>query len=138
VAGATQAQESRAEFQAQQQEREHRLVIQVSDNDPARMILALNKAVNVSQHYARRGQEVRVEAVAYGPRLHMLRADTSPVNDRIESFSKSMPNVSLAACGNTLEIMKKAEGKDLAILPRIEVIEAGVTRILELQEQGWS
>lgn len=119
--------------------REHRLIIQVNDNDAARMNLALNNAVNVSQHYAGKGEEVQIEFVAYGPGLHMLREDTSPVKQRIVSFMQSMPNVSFSVCGNTLDNMKKAEGKDIPLISdKFRMAPAGVTRIMELQEEGWS
>lgn len=136
--GAAQAQQIETRPASAEQQHGHRLVIQVSDNDAARMNLALNNAVNVSKHYQEQGQDVQVEIVAYGPGLHMLRADTSPVKQRIIAFTESMPNVSFAACGNTIETMKKNEKKDVVILPKIKIIEAGVTRIMELQEQGWS
>ena len=51
----------------------HHLVIQVTENDPAVMSLALSNAVNVSQHYTEFGDEVEIEIVAYGPGLTMLR-----------------------------------------------------------------
>lgn len=116
----------------------HHLVIHVDENDPAKLNLALNNALNVTQHYTKLGEEVEVELVAYGPGLHMLRADTSPVKQRIISFNESMPNVAFAACGNTMENMKKAEGKDVELLPKVKVVPAGVTRIMELQENGWT
>jgi intracellular sulfur oxidation DsrE/DsrF family protein len=119
--------------------REHRLIIQVNDNEAARMNLALNNAVNVSQFYAAKGEEVQIEFVAYGPGLHMLRNDTSPVKQRIVSFQESMPNVSFSVCGNTLDNMKKAEGKDIPLISsKFRTVPAGVTRIMELQEEGWS
>jgi hypothetical protein len=124
---------------AQKNDKVHRLVIQVSENDAAKMNLALNNVVNVSQYYTGKGEEVEIEVVAYGPGLHMLRADTSPVKQRIMSVSQSMPSVSFSACGNTMEGMKKAENVEkIELLPKIEVVSAGVTRIIELQEKGWS
>jgi hypothetical protein len=60
----------------------HRLVIQVDQNDPAVMNLALNNATNVIEYYRAKGEDVNVDVVTYGPGLHMLRADTSPVKDR--------------------------------------------------------
>src|SRR4051794_28453376 len=56
--------------------KEHRVAIQVDQNDPDVMNLALNNAKNVIEHYRGRGEKVDVEIVAYGPGLHMLRADT--------------------------------------------------------------
>lgn len=51
----------------------HRLVIQVNQNDPAVMNLALNNATNVLEYYRKKGEEADVEIVAFGPGLHMLR-----------------------------------------------------------------
>ena len=123
---------------AKPDDREHRLVIQVSDNRPEIMNLALNNAANVSSAYAERGADVMVEIVAYGPGLHMLRADTSPVKDRLAAFHKSMPNVALSACGNTIHSMEKSEGITISLLNGVKVVDAGVLRLMELQEQGWS
>jgi intracellular sulfur oxidation DsrE/DsrF family protein len=116
----------------------HHLLLQVSTNDPAVMNLTLNNARNVAEHYSGVGEEVEIEIVAYGPGLHMLRDDTSPVKQRLHQFADSMPNVAFAACGNTQHAMEKAEGKEIKLLPNAKVVEAGVVRIMELQEQGWS
>ena len=121
----------------------HRLAIHVDDNDPAKMNLALNNAQNVTQYYTGKGEEVEIEIVAYGPGLHMLRADTSPqqVKGRLKSFSESMPNVSFAACENTRQNMARAEGKKPADIPLVQnakPVPSGVVRLIELQELGWS
>ena len=116
----------------------HRLAVQVSTNDPASMNLALNNVVNVAQEYSGSGDEVEIEVVAYGPGLHMLREDTSPVKARIKSISESMPYVRFTACGNTQQNMKKAEGKDIPLVSQAKVVKAGVVRLMELQEKGWS
>ena len=118
--------------------REHRVAIQVSDNRPELMNMALNNAANVSSAYAAKGEEVTIEIVAYGPGLHMLRTDTSPVKERIASFPKSMPNVAFSACGNTLHAMEAAEGKPVSLISQAKVVDAGVLRLMELQEMGWS
>jgi intracellular sulfur oxidation DsrE/DsrF family protein len=123
---------------AEEAKKPHRLVVHVDENDEAKLNLALNNVVNVTQYYNEKGAEVEVEVVAYGPGLHMLRADTSRVKQRILSFGQSMPNVVFSACGNTMDAMKKAEGKEIDLLPKVRVVPAGVTRIMELQEQGWS
>lgn len=116
----------------------HHVAIHVDENDPAKLNLALNNAVNITQAYSTRGEEVEIEIVTYGPGLHMLRADTSPVKERIKSFGQSMPNVVFSACGNTMEGMRKAEGHDIVLLPEAKIVPAGVVRLIELQEQGWS
>ena len=87
----------------------HRLVIQVDQNDPAVMNLALNNATNVIDYYRAKGEDVNVDVVTYGPGLHMLRADTSPVQDRIKNLKDyAFPNkIQFSACNNTKEGMEK-------------------------------
>jgi intracellular sulfur oxidation DsrE/DsrF family protein len=116
----------------------HRLAVQVNVNEPAAMNLALNNASNVAQYYKELGQKVQIEIVAYGPGLHMLRQDTSPVKDRIKSISESIPNIAFKACGNTQQNMQKTEAKDIPLVSQAEVVKSGVVRLMELQEQGWS
>jgi intracellular sulfur oxidation DsrE/DsrF family protein len=116
----------------------HRLVLQVNTNEPAMMNLALNNATNVAQYYKDLGQKVSIEVVTYGPGLHMLRDDTSPVKARIETLALSTPEISYKACGNTQENMSKAENKSIPIIPQAQVVKSGIVRVMELQEQGWS
>ena len=120
------------------QKAEHHLILQVNTNDPAAMNLALNNAMNVTQYYKQMGENVKIEVVTFGPGLHMLRDDTSPVKSRIEEMALSTPEVSFKACGNTQEKMHKAENKDIPIVRQAEVVKSGVVRVMELQEKGWS
>jgi hypothetical protein len=87
----------------------HQLVLQVNTNDAATMNLALNNATNVAQYYKDLGEKVTIEVVTFGPGLHMLRNDTSPVKARIETLALSTPEISYKACGNTQQNMQKAE-----------------------------
>lgn len=116
----------------------HRLVVQVDVNDPAIMNLALNNVSNVAQYYGEIGQKVGIEVVAFGPGLHMLRDDTSPVKTRIKSMSETIPQLTFSACGNTRENMSKAEAKDIPLISQAKVTKSGVIRLMELQERGWS
>jgi intracellular sulfur oxidation DsrE/DsrF family protein len=118
----------------------HRLVIQVDQNDPAVMNLALNNATNVIEYYRAKGEDVDLDVVTYGPGLHMLRADTSPVRDRIKSLKDfAFPSrVQFSACNNTKENMEKKEGQAIPVLSEAVVVPSGVVRLMELQEAGWS
>ena len=46
------------------------------------MNLALNNVRNITEYYKEKGETVAIEVVTYGPGLHMLRSDTSPVTPR--------------------------------------------------------
>jgi uncharacterized protein len=114
------------------------VAMQVSGNEPAMMNLTLNNASNVAQYYKELGQKVSIEVVTYGPGLHMLRDDTSPVKARIEILALSTPEISFKACGNTRENMSKAENKEFPLIPQAQVVKSGVVHVMELQEQGGS
>jgi intracellular sulfur oxidation DsrE/DsrF family protein len=118
----------------------HRVTIQVDQNDSDVMNLALNNAQNVIEYFNARGEDIDVEIVTYGPGLHMLRADTSPVKDRIKWMLEQMfpAKIVFAACNITKEGMEKREGHAIAILPGATIVPSGVVRLMYLQEQGWS
>lgn len=116
----------------------HRLVLQVNGNDPAIMNLALNNAANVAQYYNDKGEKVDIEIITFGPGLHMLRADTSPVIDRVRAMAERIPTLSFMACGNTQANMTKTENKDIPLVSQAKVVPSGVVRVMERQEQGWS
>jgi uncharacterized protein len=118
----------------------HRVAIQVDQNDPDVMNLVLNNAQNVIEYFNARGEDIAVEIVAYGPGLHMLRADTSPVRDRIKWMVEQMfpAKITFAACNITKQGMEKREGHAIAILPEATMVPSGMVRLMHLQEQGWS
>ena len=121
-------------------EAKHRLAIHVDQNDPQVMNLALNNATNVIEYYRAKNEDVDVDIVTYGPGLHMFRADTSPVKDRLKRLKElALPgNVQFSACNNTKQGMEKTEGKEVPILSEATIVASGVVRLMELQEKGWS
>ncbi len=116
----------------------HRLVIQVDSNDSALMTLALNNITNVAEYYQRAGEEVQIELVAFGPGLHMLREDNSPVKERLRKLKATLPNLTLSACEHTLNGMKRNEGREIPLMAEAVPVPSGVVRLMHLQEQGWS
>ena len=116
----------------------NKVAIQVNQNDKAVMDLALNNAKNIIDYYKEKGETVAIEIVTYGPGLHMLRADTSPVKERIAPMSLENPNLKFIACGNTQANQSKAEGKPVTLISEANVTPSGVVRLMELQKQGYA
>lgn len=115
-----------------------KVAIQVNERDKQTMDLALNNAKNIVDYYKASGEPVLVEIVAYGPGLHMLRADTSPVKERIAPMALENPSITFYACGNTQVNQGKAEGKPVELLSEAKVTPSGVVRLMELQKQGYA
>ncbi|MCC8984458.1 DsrE family protein [Bradyrhizobium acaciae] len=118
----------------------HRIAIQVDQNDPQVMNLALNNATNVIEYYRAKNEDVEIDIVTYGPGLHMLRSDTSPVQDRIRRLKDFVfpGKIQFSACGNTRQGMEKAEGHAISVVSDATIVSSGVVHLMELQEQGWS
>ena len=115
--------------QAQKAER-YKVLLQVSDNDPARWNLALNNARNIQQDLGK--DNVEVEIVAYGPGLGMLRAE-SKVADRL---AQALDNkVGLMACENTMRNTKVTRDD---MYGGISYVDAGVVHIMKRQREGWA
>lgn len=117
---------------------DHQVAIHVDENDPATMNMALNNIANLKKYYDTKGESVVIELVAYGPGLHMLRSDTSPVKDRIEKMSLEIDDLTFSACGNTHAKMSKKAGKDIELLDEAAKVPSGVVQLIALQERGFS
>jgi len=112
---------------------EHKVVLQISDDDPAKQTLVLNVASNLVNHYG--VDKVDIEIVAFGPGLRLLFAEN--VNkDRIGALAESS-GVRFSACENTVAAMSRALGAPPALNPRAGRVQAGIVRILDLTGQGY-
>jgi intracellular sulfur oxidation DsrE/DsrF family protein len=118
----------------------HRIAIQIDQNDPQLMNMVLGNAINVIEFYRDKNEDVEIDVVAFGPGLHMLRADTSPVQDRVRRLKDmAFPGrIQFSACNNTKQGMEKAEGHAIPIVPDATIVPSGIVHLMELQEQGWS
>jgi len=84
-----------------QKAKTHRVVVQVTQNDPAVMNMALNNVENLVSYFHDKGEKIEIEIVAYGAGLNMMRSDTSPVKDRLTALSGNK-SITFSGCGNTL------------------------------------
>ena len=113
----------------------HKVVIQVSSADAKPQTIALNNAVNVQKHYG--SVEVDVGIVAYGAGLSILTLGKKNKNaQRVESLA--MSDITSSACSNTMKKMTKKKGKAPKLIEGVEVVPAGVIRIMELQSKGYA
>jgi len=113
--------------------KKHKVVIQVSDDDPKVQAIALNNAVNVQKLMGM--DNIEIEIVAYGPGLGLLTAKSKEA-ERVKSLA--LQDITFSACGNTMAKVEKKTGKKVQLTEGVKVVEAGVARIMELQEQGYS
>lgn len=121
--------------------RAHRIALHVGGGDVALMGVALHNIANAIDAYAEKGETVTVELVANGPGYTMLRADTSPVKAELAELHRKYPFVVFSACQLSRKGAAAAEHKRMADIPEVPEargVPAGIVRLTELQEQGFS
>jgi intracellular sulfur oxidation DsrE/DsrF family protein len=111
-----------------------KVVIQVSTDDVQTQNLALNNAVNLQKDLGM--DNVDVVVVAYGPGLSILTEGDGSASKRVPSLA--IQGIQFNACGNTMKKVASKTGKEPKLVEGVEVVPAGVVRIMELQEQGYS
>ena len=110
--------------------RPHKLVIQVSDAEPAKWNLALNNARNVQNDLGR--DKVAIEIVAYGPGSGLLKMD-SVAGTRVAEAVAS--GVSVVACENTMTVQKLTRAD---MLPSVGYVASGVVQLMQRQREGYA
>ncbi|MES2990067.1 MAG: hypothetical protein V4844_01490 [Pseudomonadota bacterium] len=115
---------------AQEANRPTRVVVQVSEADPARWNLVLNNVRNLQDELG--ADKVTVEIVAYGPGIGMLKLDAA-TNSRVTDAIKA--GVAVQACENTMR-NQKLELADMH--PNVTYVPAGVVQIIRRQQAGWA
>ena len=115
---------------AQDAARPTRVVVQVSEADPARWNLVLNNVKNLQDDLG--ANNVTVEIVAYGPGIGMLKFD-APTNSRVSDALKA--GVTVLACENTMRNQTLARAD---MHPGVSYVPAGVVAIVKRQRDGWA
>ena len=108
----------------------YKVVLQVSDADPAKWNLALNNANNIQHDLGK--DNVQIEIVAYGPGLAMLKSE-SKVSPRLAQALDS--SIGLLACENTMRNTKTTREQ---MYNGISYVDAGVVHIMKRQREGWA
>jgi uncharacterized protein len=112
---------------------EHKVVLQLSDNDPRRQALVISVAYNLLQFYD--PDKVAIEVVTFGPGIDLLRPDNDS-RKLVESLVAQ--GVRFDVCLNTVETVERETGKRPDIIPAATPVQVGVGQILLLTENGYT
>ena len=112
---------------------EHKIVLQLSDNDPKRQALVISVAYNLLKFYD--PDKVAIEVVAFGPGIDLLRTDNAN-RKLVESLIAQ--GVRFDVCLNTVDTVERDTGKRPEIIPAATPVQVGVGQILLLTENGYT
>ena len=112
---------------------EHRIALQLSDNDPKKQRLVISVAYNLLKFYD--PDKVAIEVVTFGPGIDLLRPE-NPNRQRVKSLVAQ--GVKFDVCLNTVDSIERETGKRPAIIPLAIPVQVGVGQILALTENGFT
>jgi uncharacterized protein len=112
---------------------EHRIALQLSDNDPKKQGLVISVAYNLLKFYD--PDKVAIEVVTFGPGIDLLRPDNSN-RKLVESLVAQ--GVRFDVCLNTVDTLERETGKRPDIIPAATPVQVGVGQILSLTENGYT
>lgn len=112
-----------------------RVVLHLFSDEPARMEAALRMVEQLAQAQDRAGKPLRVEFVANGPGLHLLRVGGSPYAERVSRL-KQYGNLRVVACHEAMQRLQE-RGLDVTLLPTVEVAPSAEGELAERLTQGW-
>jgi uncharacterized protein len=112
---------------------EHRLVLQLSDNDSKKQGLVISVAYNLLKLYD--PDKVAIEVVAFGPGIELLFPD-NPNRKLIESLVAQ--GVKFDICLNTVDTIERDTGKRPQYIPAATPVQVGVGQILSLTGNGYT
>jgi len=112
---------------------EHKVVLQLSDNDPKKQGLVISVAYNLMKHYD--PDKVAVEIVAFGPGIELLKPD-NPNRKLVESLVAQGARVDI--CLNTVDTIERETGKRPDYIGAATPVQVGVAQILLLTENGYT
>ena len=112
---------------------EHRIVLQLSDNDVRKQNLVISVANNLLKFYD--PDKVAIEVVAFGPGIELLRSE-SPARKQVESLIAQ--GVRFDVCMNTVDTIERETGRRPEIMPGATPVQVGVGQLLFLTENGYT
>ena len=112
---------------------EHKLVLQLSDNDPKKQGLVISVANNLLKAYD--PDKIAIEVVAFGPGIDLLRPE-NPDRKRVESLVAQ--GVRFDICLNTVDTLERETGKRPEFISAATPVQVGVAQILFLTENGYT
>ncbi len=115
-----------------------KVLFHLDNGDRAHMRQVLEEAKHLLARYRADHKRAKVEILADGPGLALLRRHLSPFSARIARLQARYPNLIFAACQDTINRLERRRGVDPHLLPQAVVVPSAIAEIVRLQHRGWT
>ena len=114
---------------AQQTERQHRIIMQLTSGDT----LVHKNLMKQFKNMKEAAPTMQIEVVCHGPGMDLLMSDRSIVQAKVKEFAAQ--GIVFLACDNTIRERNLDPAK---VLSEAGHVKAGIIHIVVRQEDGWS
>ena len=114
-----------------------RIVLHLSTGTASQGRAVLDQAEGLLEAARAASRPVRVEIVANGGGLDLLRAGASTQAPRIEALRRAYPELALVACGQTVQRLRES-GVEVHLLPGTQTATSALDQIVQRLQQGWT
>jgi intracellular sulfur oxidation DsrE/DsrF family protein len=109
-----------------------KIILHLDSGEPGR----LSQVLDLADRLLERQPSARIEIVANSYGLDLLRADVTPLRERIENMARRHANLSFVACGQTVARLTR-EGVKVDLLPVAHTATSAINAIMTRMGQGW-
>ncbi|MDA8389353.1 MAG: hypothetical protein M0Z76_01210 [Gammaproteobacteria bacterium] len=115
-----------------------KVLFHLDSDNPGQMREVLRESASLLARYRVEGRLAKVEVLADGPGLALLRVHTTPFAARIARLKTEYPNLIFAACQNTIDRLARRKGIHAHLLPETVIVPSAIAEIVHLQHLGWT
>ena len=119
--------------------RDVKAIYHISTANSGKIRGALDEMEVLLGAYAKSGRTLHLEIIANAEGLSLLRADISPVGERVQAMQKTYKNLKFLACGKTIERLQQAKNsRQVPLLPGVAVVPSALDQVILRLEDGWA
>jgi len=115
-----------------------KVLFHLNRDDAAGFQQILNQVESLLAEYQNKPDQLHIEIVANGTGLNLYRADNVRFAAKIQKFRKAYNNVAFLGCQNTYLRLSRETGKEIILLPEINMVALGISHVLRRQRSGWA
>ncbi len=115
-----------------------KVLFHLDNGDRAHMHQVLEEARHLLARYRADHKAAKVEILADGPGLALLREHMTPFAMQIATLQRRYPNLIFAACQDTINRLERRKGIDPHLLPQAVIVPSAIAEIVRLQHRGWT
>jgi intracellular sulfur oxidation DsrE/DsrF family protein len=112
------------------------VILHITTNDAGKLRYALDEVETLLSSYRQRGLPIKLEVVANGEGLSLLRSEVSPYPQRTQELIHNYDNLTIMACANTMRWLEE-QGIDTRLLPNVTTTKSALERVVDRLQEGW-